>query len=241
MPMSFKNFLIEASELTLQYHNELNPKFWENNSIKPEVRSKLLQIADVWTKFANIPSDAVEDLLVVGGNANFNYTPYSDVDLHILVDKSKIADCPEILDDYLKDKKYIWAQTHDIQLYGHDVEIYAQDISEPTPADQGSYSLLSNSWLKEPHHEQVDLNAPELQLKIQNYIHKIENLISSNASDESFQKFKEKMRNMRSAGLKKSGEFSLENLTFKELRNLGYFEKINNYMKSKQDEQLSLK
>jgi hypothetical protein len=241
MPMSFKNFLIEASELTLQYHNELNPKFWENNSIKPEVRSKLLQIADVWTKFANIPSDAVEDLLVVGGNANFNYTPYSDVDLHILVDKSKIADCPEILDDYLKDKKYIWAQTHDIQLYGHDVEIYAQDISEPTPADQGSYSLLANSWLKEPHHEQVDLNAPELQLKIQNYIQKIENLISSNASDESFQKFKEKMRNMRSAGLKKSGEFSLENLTFKELRNLGYFEKINNYMKSKQDEQLSLR
>ena len=239
--MSFKNFLIEASELTLQYHNELNPKFWENNSIKPEVRSKLLQIADVWTKFANIPSDAVEDLLVVGGNANFNYTPYSDVDLHILVDKSKIADCPEILDDYLKDKKYIWAQTHDIQLYGHDVEIYAQDISEPTPADQGSYSLLANSWLKEPHHEQVDLNAPELQLKIQNYIQKIENLISSNASDESFQKFKEKMRNMRSAGLKKSGEFSLENLTFKELRNLGYFEKINNYMKSKQDEQLSLR
>jgi hypothetical protein len=241
MPMSFKNFLIEASELTLQYHNELNPKFWENNSIKPEVRSKLLQIADVWTKFANIPSDAVEDLLVVGGNANFNYTPYSDVDLHILVDKNKIADCPEILDDYLKDKKYIWAQTHDIQLYGHDVEIYAQDISEPTPADQGSYSLLANSWLKEPHHEQVDLNAPELQLKIQNYIQKIENLISSNASDESFQKFKEKMRNMRSAGLKKSGEFSLENLTFKELRNLGYFEKINNYMKSKQDEQLSLR
>jgi len=239
--MSFKNFLIEASELTLQYHNELNPKFWENNSIKPEVRSKLLQIADVWTKFANIPSDAVEDLLVVGGNANFNYTPYSDVDLHILVDKNKIADCPEILDDYLKDKKYIWAQTHDIQLYGHDVEIYAQDISEPTPADQGSYSLLANSWLKEPHHEQVDLNAPELQLKIQNYIQKIENLISSNASDESFQKFKEKMRNMRSAGLKKSGEFSLENLTFKELRNLGYFEKINNYMKSKQDEQLSLR
>lgn len=239
--MSFKNFLIEASELTLQYHNELNPKFWENNFIKPEVRSKLLQIADVWTKFANIPSDAVEDLLVVGGNANFNYTPYSDVDLHILVDKSKIADCPDILDDYLKDKKYIWAQTHDIQLYGHDVEIYAQDISEPTPADQGSYSLLSNAWLKEPHHEQVDLNAPELQLKIQNYIQKIENLISSNASDESFQKFKEKMRNMRSAGLKKSGEFSLENLTFKELRNLGYFDRINDYMKSKQDEQLSLK
>jgi hypothetical protein len=46
---------------------------------------------------------------------------------------------------------------------------------------------------------------------------------------------------MRSAGLKKSGEFSVENLVFKELRNLGYFDKINDYVKQKQDERLSLK
>jgi hypothetical protein len=46
---------------------------------------------------------------------------------------------------------------------------------------------------------------------------------------------------MRSAGLKKSGEFSVENLVFKELRNLGYLDKINDYIKSSQDQRLSLK
>lgn len=237
---SFKSYILETLQLTLQYHSELNPELWDHQSIKTEVKNKLLQIADVWTKFANIPSDAVEDVLVVGGNANFNYTPHSDIDLHILVDKSKIADCPEILDDYLKDKKYIWAQTHDIKIYGHEVEVYAQDINEPVPFNQGSYSLVKDDWVTPPKQEQVDLDSPELALKIKHNIEKIENLLSSNADDESVQKFKDKMKNMRSSGLKKAGEFSLENLTFKELRNLGYFDRVNQYIQSKEDEKLSL-
>jgi predicted nucleotidyltransferase len=238
---TFKEHLKESSQLTLQYHDQLNPNLWENNKLKEEVRNKLLQIADVWAKFAKIPSEAIEDVLVVGGNANFNYTPYSDIDLHILVDKSKIADCPEILDEYLKDKKQLWAHSHDIKIYSHDVEIYAQDISEQVPANQGSYSLTQNEWLKEPKQEEVNLEDPEISLKVNELIHKIEGMISSKASDESFTKLKEKFRTMRSAGLKKAGEFSVENLVFKELRNRGYLDKVNDYILSTQDENLSLK
>ena len=237
---SFKQHLEESSQLTLQYHDALNPDLWENNKIREEVRTKLLQIANVWSKFAKIPAEAIEDILVVGGNANFNYTPYSDIDLHILVDKEKIADCPEILDEYLKDKKFIWSETHDIKIYGHDVEVYAQDINEPTPFNQGSYSLTQDSWIKEPTKEQVNLDDPELQKKIDSHIHKIDHLISSNADDSSFERLKEKFRTMRNSGLKKAGEFSLENLAFKELRNLGYFDKVNEYIRSKQDKKLSL-
>jgi DNA-binding Lrp family transcriptional regulator len=238
---SLKEFLEETSQLTLQYHDQLNPNLWENNKLKEEVRNKLLQIADVWAKFAKIPAEAIEDVLVVGGNANFNYTPYSDIDLHVLVDKSKIADCPEILDEYLKDKKQLWAHSHDIKIYSHDVEIYAQDISEQVPANQGSYSLTQNEWLKEPKQEEVNLEDPEISLKVNELIHKIEGMISSKASDESFTKLKEKFRTMRSAGLKKAGEFSVENLVFKELRNRGYLDKVNDYILSTQDENLSLK
>ena len=238
---SLKEFLEESSQLTLQYHNELNPDLWENNKIKEEVRSKLLQIADVWSKFAKIPAEAIEDILVVGGNANFNYTPYSDIDLHILVDKEKIADCPEILDEYLRDKKQLWAHSHDIKIYNHDVEIYAQDISEQVPANQGSYSLTRDEWINEPKHEEVNLEDPEISIKVADFIHKIESMVSSNASDDSFTKLKEKFKTMRSAGLKKAGEFSVENLVFKELRNLGYLDKVNDYIVSRQDQSLSLK
>lgn len=238
---TLKEFLEEDSKLTLQYHDVLNPALWENNVLKIEVRKKLLQIAKVWANFAKIPDEAIEDILVVGGNANFNYTPYSDIDLHILIDKSKIADCPGLLDEYLKDKKQLWSNLHDIKIYDHDVEIYAQDMSEQVPVNQGSYSLLRDQWLNEPKLEEVNLEDPEIQLKVSDFINKIDNMISSNSNDESFDKLKKKFREMRSAGLKKAGEFSVENLVFKELRNLGYLDKVNKYVLSRQDEFLSLK
>jgi len=45
---------------------------------------------------------------------------------------------------------------------------------------------------------------------------------------------------MRAAALKQGGEFSVENLVFKELRNLGYMNKVEEYLRSKQDERFSL-
>ena len=45
---------------------------------------------------------------------------------------------------------------------------------------------------------------------------------------------------MRASALKRGGEFSVENLVFKELRNLGYIDKVTEYIRSKQDQRLSL-
>jgi hypothetical protein len=45
---------------------------------------------------------------------------------------------------------------------------------------------------------------------------------------------------MRSAGLKKAGELSVENMVFKELRNLGYLDKMTEYVRSTQDQRLSM-
>jgi hypothetical protein len=45
---------------------------------------------------------------------------------------------------------------------------------------------------------------------------------------------------MRRSGLEKAGEYSVENLTFKALRNNGYIDKIRNYSVSATDKELSL-
>ena len=42
---------------------------------------------------------------------------------------------------------------------------------------------------------------------------------------------KSKIRNMRGAAIAKGGEFSFENLVFKELRNRGYLDKMSNYLR----------
>ena len=237
---SFQNILREAVELTLQYHDELNPKIWDDTKLKSEVRAKLMMIARTWAGFAKIPPAAITDIILVGGNANFNYTPYSDIDLHVVVDMNKIPECKGLLDEYLRSKKQLWGLVHDIKIYGHDVELYAQDKDTAYTKDQGVYSIKNDKWLVQPAKKEVNLKNPTIKRKVEQYIEKIETLISTSAEDEAFETLKTKFRDMRAAALKQGGEFSVENLVFKELRNLGYMNKVEEYLRSKQDERFSL-
>jgi len=238
--IKFSDFLREELTSTLQYHQDLNPTIWDGFELKDDVRNKLIEIGRTWVTLANIPVEAVKDMILVGGNAKYNYTPQSDIDLHILVDVDAIPNCPEFIDDYLKDKKQLWSLTHDIKILGHDVEIYAQDMNDGFTKDQGVFSLTDNNWIAEPVNQEINLDNPHILKKVQEYIEKIDSLIASNAEEESFQKLKDKFKDMRSTDIKKYGEFSHGNLIFKELRNLGYLDKMNNYIKTKQDERLSL-
>jgi len=237
----FKRFFVE-SELTLKYHDQLNSKIWSGKKLKAEVREHLLKIAEQWRQSAKIPKNAIKDILLTGGNANYNYTKFSDLDVHLLVDKKLIADCEsKILDDYLKDKKAMWTLNHDIKVYGFPVELYAQDISEKTPSNQGVFSLRDDKWISEPQKEKVDLTDPALKRKVSALKHTIDLFIQQKSEDvEKMNAFKERLRNMRSAAIQKGGEFSLENLAFKELRNIGYLDKFSNYIKNITDLSLSL-
>lgn len=237
---TFKQLVQEGVQLTLQYHSELNPKLWNDKQLKPEVRTKLEMIARTWAGFAKIPPDAVQDVILVGGNANYNYTPFSDIDLHLVIDTEKMPECEGLLDEYLRGKKQLWSLVHNIKIYDHDVELYAQDKETPYTKDQGVYSVKTGKWIVEPAHREVDLSDPLIRQKVEQYIEKIDTLIDTSAEDESFEGLKTKFRDMRSAALKQGGEFSVENLVFKELRNLGYLEKVSEYLRLRQDQRLSL-
>jgi hypothetical protein len=239
--LNFKDFILEE-KTTLRFHDVLNPLLWDKNILKPEVNSRLLKIADVWRDFAKIPKEAVKDILFTGGNANYNYTKFSDIDLHLFLDKKEVADCDkEILDDFLKDKKSLWSLNHDIKIYGIPVEIYAQDVKEATSSDQGVYSLVNQKWLKKPKKTIVDLEDTFLLNKIKNLKDQIDNFIDSKSEDiQKMNAFKEKIKNTRAFAVQKGGEFSLENLAFKELRNLGYIDKLSDYIKKAEDKKLTL-
>lgn len=231
----------QSLRLTLKYHNKLNIKFWDEGYLRPEVRDKLLQIGYKWADFAKIPPEAIKDIILVGGNANYNYTRFSDLDLHLVVDKSQIADCPEILDDYLRDKKKLWALVHDIKLYAHPVELYAQDVTDPLPANQGVYSVRDDEWIMEPRRTEVNLSDPLLFRKVRAMVEKIDDLIDNEADDpDVLRKLQKRIRDMRASAIQQGGEFALENLVFKELRNRGYLDKLSNHIKHLEDTNLSL-
>lgn len=225
---------------TLEYHDTLNPSLWEGDHLKSEVAAKLLTIAYTWATFSKIPVNSIHDVILVGGNANYNYTPMSDIDLHLVIDMEKLGQCEEVIQEYLKSKKQLWGLIHNIKIYGHNVELYAQDITTPYVKGQGVYSIKDDQWIVKPEQQEVDFNNPHVQKKVQDYKRNIDTLISSAAEDESFEKLKEKLRSMRSTGLQRGGEFAPENLTFKELRNSGYIDRLNDYLRSTQDKRLSL-
>ena len=70
----------------------------------------------------------------------------------------------------------------------------------------------------------------------------IDTLIDSKSDDrEAFKRLKGRLKGMRSAAIEKGGESAPENLVFKELRNRGYLDKMNDYLRNLEDKDLSLK
>lgn len=232
--------LITELRLTLKSHDELNPKLWRGERLIPEISIALNRIGSAWASFAKIPQVAITDIVITGGNANFNYTTKSDIDLHLIIDKSKIK-CEGMLDEFLQSKKELWAKTHDIRIKGQPVELYAQDQRDSFKQGQGVYSLVSNKWLQKPTKVRINRNDTTVLAKVQDITHQIDSLITSKSDDmESFKRIKNKLKGMRASGIQKGGETAPENLTFKELRNRGVLDKMNRYMRDLQDKSLSL-
>lgn len=236
-----KALSILQERITLQYHETLNQKLWRNDKLIPIVRNKLLAFAKAWQQFSEIPEHAVIDIIMTGGNANFNYTPQSDIDVHIVIDKDKIHKNNPLLDDVLYSKKLLWTLTHNVTVYGYPLEPYAQDKVEKYPRGQGVYSLKRDTWVQKPVNLHLDFkNNKHLDRKVKYYKRVIDEMINHKMDVSAFENFKKKLSNMRGAGIAKHGEFSFENLVFKELRNTGYLNKMNAYEKSLQDKALSL-
>ena len=239
----YKNVKEEKSfddfRLTLKTHKEINPKIWTDKKLDPEIATNLVKIGKEWAKFAEIPENVIKDYIIVGGNANFNYTKYSDIDLHLVVDKKKLG-CEGCLDDFLRAKKQLWALTHNITIKGHPVELYAQDVDE-TVGSKGQYSLKQKKWTHEPTPYKLNRKDPEVIKKVKDLIYQIDSLIDAKSDDKVvFQNLKDKIGTMRKAAIQRAGEYAPENLVFKELRNRGYVEKVWNYLRDLGDKELSV-
>ena len=128
----------------------LNPKIWDGDNMKPEVRKTLLKIADDYFEGLELGDEVdILDVTMTGSLANYNWSKYSDVDLHILVDYDDIPVDEDLVLDFLKTKSGTWNNEHDIKIYGYDVEIYVQDVDEEHTST-GVYSVLNDEWNLKP-------------------------------------------------------------------------------------------
>jgi len=225
--------------ISFQIHDQLNPTFWDGEMLRPKVRSQLKKIAMAWVDYVGIDKGGIEDILLLGGNAGYNYTKYSDLDLHVVIDSTK-TECPDLLSDYYKNKKQLWALTHDVKIYGHGVEPYIEEVGKKRRKNQGVYSIKNNKWIMMPGKFVGDIDKDLLKEKVSVMINKINSVIKHSNNVTVLENLLEKIRDMRNAGLDKSGEFAFENLVFKELRNKGYIDKLADHIIKLQDKSLTL-
>jgi hypothetical protein len=226
--------LREFSETPIVTVNRrLNPKLWVDGDLKPEVREKLMDIARVFREFIGIDLDVV-DVTITGSNANYTWTEYSDLDLHLIIPGTPSDEQRELFNA----KKALWAEQHNITIKSLPVECYVQGQDEPHHST-GVYSLINNSWEIEPKKVKPKIDDAAVSAKKDSVVHDIESALLSK-DIEKLRSVKDKITKMRKAGLERAGEWSVENLVFKVLRNLGFIDKITEMIRELEDQELSL-
>jgi hypothetical protein len=221
----------------VKFNNTLNPVVWSGQKMKPEVRERLLAIAEDFKEFLGLSDIEVKDITVSGSNAGYTYTPYSDIDLHLVVDIPQ-ADADDVYRELFDAKKYQYNDQHNITIGGYDVELYVEDARKQ-PVSQGIYSVLNNDWVKIPLKQRATVNDEAVKSKYEDIGHRIESAVASQDGD-AIAELANKIRNMRQAGLDAHGELGAENLAFKMLRNQGAIKKLYSARAAAKDAELSL-
>ena len=230
--MRISELLFEQKNL-VTVNRRLNPTLWENDQLKPEIKSQLVKIAEVFEEFIGIELDVV-DYTLTGSNANYTWTEYSDLDLHIIVKGLPSAEQRELFNA----KKALWSEEHNITIKGLPVECYVQGEEEPHHST-GVYSLVADQWLEKPKKTKPTLDDAAIKAKKESVIHDIETALLSKDITK-LRSVKDKITKMRKAGLEKAGEWSTENIVFKVLRNMGLIDKMTQMIRELEDEELSL-
>lgn len=234
----------KVTDKYLDYHKTLSAEFWDGDVLNTEVRDALRRIANEFILTLLVKPAQIVDVIMTGSLCNYNYTKYSDIDLHIVLDYDIVCDdCHSFdIDDCMKAKKSLWNERHDITVYGRDVELYAQDKTEHITGNAGIYSVQNDKWVRRPVKDTaVDYDDATIMDKVKHIMYDIDSIVDTHSDDsDEIEKLKLKIKNMRKAGLERAGEMSIENLAFKILRNSGYIEKLHDYAIKMKDESLSL-
>jgi hypothetical protein len=223
---------------TVQFHDTLNPVAWDGLELKADVKKTLLKIAQRFIDTFSIPVP-IEDIVLTGSNANYNWTKYSDFDLHVIVNTRAVPNASgDFVRIFLQTKKNLWNKQHKIKIKGFDVELYAQDKLEPHIAT-GVYSLMQDRWIVQPVYQHVGVDHPSVRKKADEMLKEIDKVVMSR-NEISINNMLVRIAEIRKQGLAQGGEFSTENLVFKVLRNAGALQRLRDALGTVVDRDLSL-
>ena len=232
---------LEPVDEAIEKHDTLNPKLWDGDKLKPEVESKLKEIVQKFDD--NLKENGVEldvkDICIIGSNANYNYSPDSDIDLHIVADTSVYPNQEDLAMKVYLAYKSLFNNKYDPTINGVEAEIYVEP--DAIQANSNGIYSLDNGWLREP--EQVDvpeIDPNHVQELIQPYEDRYNDIINSDATVEDVDKLIDDIYLQRQQSIMRDGEFGDGNICFKEFRNRGYLQNLRDLKVELENKEMSL-
>jgi len=230
---------------TFEMQPQLQQKIWDGDEkIHPGVKAALMDIVDEFIERLDLDAE-IKDIIMTGSLANYNWSKFSDIDLHIIIDFKEVNDNEELVRRFFDAVRSNWNKTHDIKVKGHEVELYVQDENEPH-VSTGVYSLKDDKWLVKPNKVKPFIDKKTAKKKaadIEREVDKVASILYDGNHEAALDKaayLKEKIKTMRQAGLEKAGVFSPENLAFKMLRRSEALSKLHDVYIKAYDQALSL-
>lgn len=204
---------------------------WDGDEMDPSIREDLMQIARDYVDYLEVDVD-IKDIVLMGSLANYNWSDYSDFDVHVVFDFAQVNEDTELVKKYLEAKEKIWKFRHELMVAGYEVELYAQDVNDEG-VSSGRFSLLENKWLSRPDREEFEPDEALIKRKsrvIMDQIDEVEHDFERNYSYQELadkaNRIMKKLKDNRKKGLDEEGEYSTENLVFKLLRRNGYIGRL---------------
>jgi len=231
---TFLDEVIEPEDVSVRgfdIKDNLDPEIWDKNNIKDYISDHLYKIAKHFIQKLDIDWKLVKDITLTGSLANYNWSSFSDIDLHIILDYKSVDENFELVKDFFRNTTMNWNRTHDITIKGHPVELYVQDSNEPHHST-GVYSIKDDRWLRTPSKYTRPIDYENVKKKAAKLMNEIDDIYEYYASKDykmahsEAERLKKKIRNFRQGGLEKGGQYSVENLAFKVLRRNDYLQKL---------------
>lgn len=222
---------------TLEIHPDLNKKLWDDHIIKRNVLKQLQKIVADFVKENEIEVKIL-DVVLMGSSCDTNFTPKSDIDVHLVIQHTEASKEYELLVHVCK----IWNGMHNVTIFGHKVEINPQTKRNPLISkDAAIYSIQNDKWIRKPvPHIITQQMRRDINTLCDKYSKDIKNKIKQE-DGKGLDKILHDIKTKRKEGVHKDGEMSIDNLVFKALRNVGIINVTHDDIIKINDELLTLK
>lgn len=152
-------FELAANTDTVKLNETLNPSIWtKHEHLKNAVKDQILLGVEEYCSYLGLSESQVKDVVISGENASFKYTNESTIDVVVVAE----LDSDSTFREFFNENKYKYNGQHRVEVDGHLVQFYVQP-SDETFVDNGSYSVVRESWVNIPRRRIVEDTVSKLK------------------------------------------------------------------------------